>query len=456
MADLNIINGRVLIPEFGIQELSLSLSEGKVVAIAHKDQLPSASHTIDAYGLLVMPGIIDPHVHLGFCESFDADCRTETRSALLGGVTTIGCYLGGTLSHQKTFPDIERTVNTHAFTDVFPHFCVNTEEQRNEIPEYVTKFGVTSFKFFMFCIPGYMPSQTNSFILSGFREVAKFGPKCFCSVHAEDPSIMQDGWAKFFQTGQNSLADWAQANPDEAEVLGVMVASSLAELTGCKVNIVHLATSAGLRTLRAIRRENPLVSVETLALYLSLNSSSPVEPTLARWSPALRRPEDQEALWKGVSDGTISTIGTDQDCVTKAGLEKFILDYGVSGSSAVDAILLPLLLTEGYHKRGIPLVNLIDKVTANPARLWGIYPRKGTIAVGSDADLVLVDLMKEFAVDYRNLHSAADWSLYQGRVLRGLPVITIKGGEVVMREGEIIPDHNPGRCLSKKGTEVFQ
>lgn len=450
MADINIINGQVLIPEIGIRNVCLSLSGGKIVAIAERDQLPSASETIDASGLVVMPGIIDPHVHLGFCQGFEKDCSTETRSALLGGVTTIGCYLGGTELHSKTFPDIEQCINTHAYTDIFPHLCINTEEQRQEIPEYIERLGVTSFKFFMFCIPGYMPSQTHSFILRGFREVAKFGSECFCSVHAEDPSMILDGWNEFFQKGKKSLSAWADSNPEEAEVLGAIVASSLAEMSGCRINIVHLATSAALKKLRVIKRENPLVTVETLALYLSVHSSSPVEATEARWSPAVRGPEDQEALWEGVRDGTIFTIGTDQDCVDRAGLEQFIKDYGVSGSSAIDALFLPLLLTEGYHKRNIPLEKLVEKVTLNPARLWGIYPRKGTIAVGSDADLVLVDVNKEFQADHRKLYSAADWSLYQGKELKGQPMITIKNGKVVMKEGKIIEDRNLGRCLRKR------
>jgi len=449
MSEINIVNGQVFISELGIRQICLSLSGGKIVAIADKDHLPYASETIDASGLVVMPGIIDPHVHLGFCQGFETDCRTETRSALLGGVTTIGCYLGGTELYSKTFPDIESVINTHAFTDIFPHLCINTEKQKQEIPEYIKRFGLTSFKFFMFCLPGYMPSQTNSFILSGFREVARFGPECFCSVHAEDSSMILDGWNEFSQKEKKRLSEWADCNPDEAEELAVIIASSLAEMSRCRINIVHLATATALKRLKAIKLESPYVNIETLALYLSLNTSSQVDSVAARWSPAVRGPEDQEFLWEGVRDGTISTIGTDQDCVDRAGLEKFVKKFGVPGSSAIDAIFLPILLTEGYHKRNIPLSKLLPKVTVNPARLWGIYPQKGTIAVGSDADLVLVDLNKEFLVDYRRLYSASDWSLYQGKKLKGEPIITIKNGKIVMKEGEIIEGQGMGRRLRK-------
>jgi len=447
MSDINIINGGVLIPEIGIVSVDIAIRNNKIAAVAQHNRLPSTRETIDASGLTVMPGIIDPHVHLGFCQDFENDCRTETRSALVGGVTTIGCFLGGTTCHSRTFPEIENILNTHAFTDVFPHICINTDEQRQEIPAYVNRFGFTSFKFFMFCIPGYMPSQTNSFILSGLRQIAQCGPHCFASIHAEDPSILTEAWKKFFQSGKKSLAEWEAHNPVEAEELGVTVAACLAEMSTCRVNIVHLATGAGLERLRRIKRSNSFVTVETIALYLSLNSSSEVNPEEARWSPAIRSPEDQEALWRGVSEGTISTIGTDQDCVDRKGLHGFIKDYGVSGSSGVTALLLPLLLTEGYHKRGVPLKEVIEKVTFNPARFWGLYPQKGTIAVGSDADLVLVDINREFEVDYQKLLSAADWSLYQGKRLKGQPVMTIKGGEIVMQEGTIIPDRGTGKRL---------
>lgn len=449
MMDLNIIDGRVFMPGIGVRPVSLSLQSGKIEAIGTRDALPAARETIDAEGLLVMPGAIDPHVHLGFCQDFASDCRTETRAALLGGVTTIGCFLGGTKPHSQTFPELMRLFDARSSTDVFPHLCINTREQIQEIPRYVRELGVSSFKFFMFCIPGYMPSQTNSFILDGFREVARSGSHCLCSVHAEDPSLMQDGWNEFFQAGKKSLAEWAECNPDEAEELAVIAAATLAEMSGVRLNIVHLATARALGRLKQLLRVNPLLHVETLVLYLALHASSPVEPIAARWSPAIRRSEDQEALWEGVRHGTVFTIGTDQDCVTRAGLEKFIQDYGVSGSSNNDALFLPLLLTEGYRNRDLPLETLLEAVTAHPARLWGIYPQKGAIAVGSDADIVLVDLEREFVVDCATLHSACDWSLYQGWKLRGKPVMTLKAGRVVMREGEVFEDQRNGRCLSK-------
>jgi len=449
MPQLTIINGEVLIPERGMVRAGLAIDEGKIVAIAKESVLPEGREIIDASGLVVMPGIIDPHVHLGFGHGFEKDCRTETRSALLGGVTTIGCFIGGTCLHSQTFPELERIFNTQAFTDVFPHLCINTEEQRAEIPVYVNQFGVTSFKFFMFCIPGYMPSQSNAFILNGLRTIAKFSSYCLASIHAEEASILTEQWNNFFRSGKKTLIEWAAHNPVEAEELGVIIAASLAAMSQCRVNIVHLATAAGLARIRALKRINPFITVETITLYLTLNCLSEVAPEEARWSPAVRSSEDQEALWRGVEEGIIDTIGTDQDCVTREGLQKFIQDYGVSGSSAVTPLLLPLLLTEGYHNRGIPLEKLISKITINPAQLWGIYPQKGTIAVGSDADLVLVDLNREFEVDYRKLFSVADWSLYQGKRLKGFPVMTIKGGEVVMKEGKILPEWGKGKRIKR-------
>jgi dihydropyrimidinase len=447
MNNLNIINGNVVFPEIGVIEQDISIKDGKISSISQQGKCSPAKQTINAKDLTIIPGIIDPHVHLGFCQGFKEDFFTETQSSLIGGVTTIGDYISGTTSYLSTMQETEDIINKNSFIDVFPHICIHTEEQKQEIQSYFNKLGLSSFKFYMYSNDAMPPSQTNSFILTGLREVVKCGKHCLSSIHAEDKSILADEWKKFFQAGKKSLADWAAHNPPENEVLAVTDAATLAELSGSRVNVVHVSTAAGAARLKSLMRTNHLVTAETLELYLSLNSASEVDPEEARWSPAVRGPEDQEALWRGVKDGTLSTIGTDQACVTREGNRKFVDGFGVSGSSARTALLLSIVLTEGHHKRGVPLLDLVAKMTLNPARLWGLYPRKGTVITGADADLVLVDVNGEFTVDCRKLRSASDWALHQGRKLRGLPVMTIKDGEIVMRDGEIIPTKGTGKML---------
>ncbi len=445
MADINIIKGNVIIPEMGMQRVGISIEGGKIISIAPEASLPSAAETIDVSGMYVLPGLIDPHIHLGFCKGFEADCKTETRSALVGGVTTVGCYLGAPDPYSTVLPGIEQQVNDVASADVVIHVAINTMEQMKEIPRYASDFGINTFKFYMFGVPGLIPSQSNAFLLEGFREVAKLGKGALCCVHAEDESITGPGWEKFAELQEKSLVAWAECNPDESEELAVIIASYLADLAKVKVNILHLCTALSVERLRQIKKVNPFVNVEALNLALSINKYDDAG-LKARWAPAVRGPEDQEALWAGIQDDTIDTIGCDSVSMDQEGFE----NLGGMGQTAADALMLSWLLTEGYHKRGIPLEKLIEKCTINPARLFGIYPQKGTITVGSDADLSIVDVNKEFEVDYKKLYSVSDWNIFQGKKLKGQPIITIKSGKIAYREGEILVEPGLGNYLRRK------
>lgn len=443
MADLNIIKGNVVIPGMGIQKVGISLDGGKIISIASDANLPSAPETIDASGMYVFPGLIDPHIHLGYCRGFESDCKTETQSALVGGVTTVGCYLGAPDPYSKILPGIEQVINTVSSLDVVIHVAINTPEQMKEIPRYAKDFGINTFKFYMFGFPGLIPSQSNAFLLEGFREVAKLGSGALCCVHAEDASMAGSGWQKFAEIQEKSLIAWADCNPNESEELAVIIASYLAELAKVRINILHLCTELSIERLRQIKKVNPFVKVEALCLALSINKYSDVG-LKGRWAPPVRGPEDQEALWAGIKDDTVDTIGCDALSVDLEGFNKFGM-----GNPAADALMISRILTEGYHKRGIPLEKLIEKCTVNPARLFGIYPQKGTIHIGSDADLAIVDVDKEFEVDYRKLHSVSDWSIFQGKKLRGQPVITIKSGKIAYREGKILIEPGLGKYLRR-------
>ncbi|HLA28771.1 MAG TPA: dihydroorotase family protein [Syntrophales bacterium] len=445
MADINIIKGNVIIPEMGVQRVGISIEGGEIISIASEASLPSAAETIDASGMYVLPGLIDPHVHLGFSKGFEADCRTETRSALVGGITTVGCYLGVPDPYSTVLPGIEQQVNEVASADVVIHVAINTPEQMKEIPRYASDFGINTFKFYMFGVPGLIPSQSNAFILEGFREVAKLGKGALCCVHAEDASMTGPGWEKFAGVEEKSLAAWAECNPDESEELAVIIASYLADRAKVRVNILHLCTALSVERLRQIKKVNPFVNAEAFNLALSINKHSDIG-LKGRWAPAVRGPEDQEALWAGIKDDTIDTIGCDSISVDMEGFERF----GGMGGSAADALMFSWILTEGYHKRGIPLEKLVEKCTINPARLLGIYPQKGAITVGSDADLAIVDVNKEFEVDYRKLHSVSDWNMFQGKKLKGQSIITIKSGKIAYREGEILVEPGLGIYLRRK------
>ena len=280
-------------------------------------------------------------------------------------------------------------------------------------------------------------------MLKGFREVAKLGDKVVCCVHAEDESISAPGWEKFGAMEEKTLAAWADCNPKESEELAVIISSYLAEVAKVKLNILHLCTGQAIEKIRQLKKTNPYVYAEALNLALSIDKNSDVG-LKARWAPAVRDSEDQEALWNGVKDDTVDLIGCDSVSMDEEGFN----NMGIGGT-ANDAMMISWILTEGYHKRGIPLEKLLEKVTINPARLFGIYPQKGTIQVGSDADLAIVDIEKEFEIDYKKLHSVSDWNIFQGKKLQGQPTITIKSGKVAYRDGEILVEPGLGTYVRR-------
>ena len=233
--------------------------------------------------------------------------------------------------------------------------------------------------------------------------------------------------------------------PAVAEALAIQTALYLAKVAGAHLYVVHLSSHQGLEVVRAARRAGMRFTVETTTPYLGINSSDP-NGFLAKMVPPVRTPEHQTALWEGLLEGSINTVGTDN---TSRALATKKPEAGLHGSRPGLPALgthLPALLHYG-RLRGVPLDVLIERATRSPARVYGIYPQKGTIAVGSDADLVVVDLEQERVVRAEDLQGMSDFSPFEGKRLRGWPVATIKAGKIVARDGKIVAKAN-GRYLA--------
>jgi dihydropyrimidinase len=246
---------------------------------------------------------------------------------------------------------------------------------------------------------------------------------------------------------EGTLADWEDAHPAIAEALAIQTALYLAKVAGAHLYVVHLSSQQGLEVVRAARRAGMHFTVETTTPYLGINSSDP-NGFLAKMVPPVRTPEHQIALWEGVLEGSINTVGTDNTSRARATKRP---EAGLHGSRPGLPALgthLPALLHYG-RLRGVPLEILVERATRSPARVYGIYPQKGTIAVGSDADLVIVDLELERVVRADDLQGMSDFSPFEGKRLRGWPVATIKGGKIIARDGKIVSKPN-GRYLPRK------
>lgn len=447
-ADLAVNNARIVLPGEGIIEGSLEITGGRVTAISAASAGRGA-RVIDAGGRHAFPGVFDPHIHLGIFGDFAEELRTESASALLGGVTTAGCMLGAAGSHLQTMRDLERLIGASSI-DLVPHLIITTEEQLREIPRYVHELGVTSFKLFMYGVPGIIQPSDDGFLLEAFAQIRNTGRDCTVCIHAENAALVARATAQATAAARpdDGLAQWAETHPALAEEEAIRRAAFLAGKAGVPVYFVHVSSAAGVQALAEVRRLSPPVYAETTSPYLTLTAASG-PGNLAKMEPPFRGQADVDALWQAVLAGQIDTVGTDNVTIRRAEKRPGGSVWEALPGYPALATHLPAMLDEGVHRRGLAPDRLAELLCRNPARIFGLYPRKGTLLPGSDADLVLVDLDLAQQVVPARLGSRADFSLYEGRTLRGWPVLTIKGGQVVAEGGRLVGGAGGGRVLRR-------
>jgi dihydropyrimidinase len=435
--DLIIRGGTLVIPGVGAVAADVGISGGRIAAIGDGLAGP-AGDLLDARGKVVLPGIFDPHVHIGNELSFEEEAQSETRAAILGGITTIGIMLRSLEdSYFLHLPAFRRGMDEMSYVDSVFHLQIFTDQQIAEMPEYARQYGVRSFKFYMSGIPGIVNSVSDDVLFAGFKQAASIGIDVVACVHCETGALIERARNELVaRKPEGTLADWEDAHPAVAEALAIRTAAFLAKLAEVHLYVVHVSSHQGLEAVRAARREGGRVTAETITPFLGISSDDPIG-FLAKMVPPVRTPEHRAALWEGVRDGTINTVGTDNTSRRRASKRA---EAGLHGSRPGHPSLgthLPALLHHG-RCNGIPLERLVDLATRAPAMAYGIFPRKGTIAPGSDADLVVVDLKLEKVVRAEDLRGMSDFSPFEGKALRGWPVATIKAGKLMARNGEIV------------------
>jgi dihydropyrimidinase len=444
---LVVKGGTLVIPGVGLIHANVGISGGKIVALGD-DLAGRADDIFDASGKTVLPGIFDPHTHIGNERSFDEEAETETRAAVLGGVTTIGIFLRSLEeSYMLHLPAFRRAMDELSYVDSVFHPQIFTEEQIAEIPLYAKAFGIRSFKFYMSGMPGIVKSITDDVLLNGFRTVAGLGPDTIACVHCETGVLIDQARKELQKKREGTLADWEFAHPADAEALAIQTALYLAKIAGAHLYVVHLSSRQGLEVVRNARRQGMRFTVETTTPYLGIASDDP-NGFLVKMVPPVRTKDHHDALWQGVLEGSINTIGTDNTSRARATKKPEAGLHGARPGLPALGTHLPALLHYG-RLRGIPLELLVDRATRGPAKVYGIYPQKGTIAVGSDADLAIVDLDLERVVRAEDLHGMSDFSPFEGKTLRGWPVATIKAGQIVARDGKIVGKQT-GRYLPRE------
>jgi dihydroorotase-like cyclic amidohydrolase len=454
--DVVIRNAEVVFPHVGPRPVDVAITAGRIAALLERGAPASAAEEVDARHLTVFPGVIDPHVHQDITSSSDP-WHTETRSALVGGVTTLLDFRMSGEPYSKLFARDRATAEASSLVDFGFQFVITTEEQLAELDRYARDYGVPTFKLLM-SFKGqegaYLgaPGVDDGLLFALMERVASCRGG-LVSVHTENIEVVWHLRDRLQAAGRRDLAAFTESRPPFVEAEDIHKAIHYGAVTGCPVHIVHLTSREGYETILAARRQYPgvRVTIETCPHYLTFTCDDAVG-VLARVNPPVKYAEDREALWQAILDGGIDTIGSDhcsRDLKSKLGAGGGVDVWKTASAFPGIGTLLPLLLSEGHHRRGLSLARIAELTSLNSARLYGLLPRKGAPSVGADADLTFVDLHAVRRISPEFVGSSCDWNLWDGWDVRGWPVHTMVRGQLAMRDGEIVAARGTGRYVTR-------
>ena len=437
-SDLRLSGGEVLLPGVGLAPVDVLVVDGRISGIVERASTAAAAEVVDVEGLAVLPGAIDAHVHLAQDLTYPKepiDVAPETAAAAAGGVTTILAYVMTPTPYERVLPEVTALMEAHAAVDFGFHFCVVTEEQKEAVRTYVERLGVSSFKFFMNFRGDEgkylgLPGNDDGFLFELLAETAGCG--AMVNPHPENIEVVWRLRGAAHAADEPPLAVWNATRPDYVEAEAVQRAAYLARVAGASLYAVHVSSQRALEVAARERSAYPGMFIETCPHYLTHGTDSDVG-LLGKVNPPLRSADDREALWRGLEAGVIDVVGSDH--VPRAKEAKGGDVWKASAGFPGLETLVPVLLSEGHVRRELPLERVVDLVTRNPARIFGMYPRKGVIAVGSDADFAIVDLDGRQTVRGDAQQSRAGYSIYDGWELRCRVVHTLVGGRFALRDG---------------------
>ena len=434
--DLVIVNGTIYTPG-GFFEGNIIIDGGKIQSFTHGALQPDASRIVDAKGRLVLPGMIDMHVHFrdpGFTDR--EDFESGTRSAASGGVTTVVDMPNTVPSvvSAETIREKVGIVDGKALVDYA--FIGGAGTLDSETLLSMAEEGIVGYKTFMIARFEELAASDGQMI-DNFKTIAETGLPCL--IHAENQDIVDQGMAKASAMGRLDPIAHAEFRPAIAEDEATTRAILLAKETNVHLHICHMTSKGSAEALAYARRNGQNVTGETSANYLMLNDEIMKEiGPYAKVDPPIRGPEDQEALWRALNSGVIDAIASDHAPYPKEEKDKGwenIFD-APSGGTGIQT-QLPLML-DSVDKGKITLKRLIETYSVNPARLMGLYPRKGVLFPGADADVIIVDPDAAFQIKGEDLYSKQKVTAFEGFKGKGMPVTTIVRGEIIMEEGTII------------------
>jgi allantoinase len=452
MGAVTVIRNGTIVADYGVFRGNLVLRDERIAAITEHDEVPvRADETIDAAGQLILPGAIDPHCHFEEPGATDReDFGSGTMSAAAGGITTC-------IEHPLTLPpttsaELLREKRALAEAKAVVDFGLYGGMVPDSIPRIPAMHaaGAMGFKAFLPpSDPSYPPVDDPTFF-EGLRCCAELG--ALTLVHAENGPLLEQRSAALQAAGRKDPRAHLESRPPFVELEAVSRAAILAEAAGARLQIVHLSIADGALLLKRFKAVGRL-SIETCPQYLILDEEDLLRlGPWAKCAPPLRSRENVERLWEAVLDGTIDCLVSDH--------APYRLDEKQAGEADIWAapnglqviqVMLPLIMDEALHRRGMRPEAFARFSATNAARILGLYPRKGTILPGSDADLALYDPHAEWQVDAQMLFSKHKWTPFAGRRVRGRVVRTLVRGATVFHEGAITVAPGYGRFLAGPG-----
>ncbi|MFW9966293.1 MAG: dihydropyrimidinase [Candidatus Thorarchaeota archaeon] len=454
--DLIVKNGEIVTAS-DRYAADVGVSHGKIVAIAQNLSTDNGAKVIDAERKCVFPGGIDVHVHLQlpFSGTISADdFENGTKAAACGGVTTVLDF-----AIQTKGSSIMEAVEARR-AEADPTVCVDyglhaaitdwNAQTQKEIKK-VIDYGIPTFKMFMiYKNEGWMAD--DGMLFNALEETAKLGGHI--GVHAESVDVLdmlieryakeKEKWGAYGHT---------LSRPCYTEEEAIVRAIKWAEVTGGQLYIVHMSTGEGADAVHLAKQRGVKVFAETCPQYLLLDDEvfKGKNGHLYATCPQIKKPHDSERLWQGLMNGDVQVVATDTCTFTTQQKAAWNGDFTKIpfGMPGVET-MVPLMFTEGVGKRGFTVNQLVALVSTNPAKLFGMYPEKGTIAIGSDADLVVFDPEKKVTIKAENLQTNCDWSPFEGWKLVGYPAVTISRGRVVAENGKFVGEVGHGRFLKRK------
>lgn len=456
-----VISGGMLVTPSGPRRAGVAVDGGRIVAIAEDHLLPPARTTHDASGRHIIPGLVDSEAHPGCYSPLKDDLASESRAAVTSGVTTWGIHAPSTRMGAPDFVEFVQPEDVCSFHDVIDHctaliesdsavdvfltYMLETDQQASEIAEYARDHGVTSYKLYLQAMspeaepfwPGRRAGLGHGFddgvVYVTMEQVAELGPPGVVCMHCENWDVARIFDQRLRAAGRTDWATWSDRSPHWLESQHIRNYGYFAEVTGCPIYIQHATTPESYREIRELRARGVTCHAQTGPHWLRFGKG---EHNAWRINVPLRSRENNPNIWAAMADGTINSVGSDHvvswvPSDYESSYKENIWELKTGFTSRVE-MLLPVLL-EGVHRGDITLERLVEVACENPARIFGVHPRKGTIEVGADADLLVLDLDRTYKVSNDQVLTRSGWTVLDGHEIHGVNTATFLHGKQMSR-----------------------